>query len=129
MNKKELLLEYIKLNVAPILTDFRITNTIKEIKKISASTGVGNLVGHYEGLEYKPPKWVEEILNSKEASIILIDKIDKITKEEQEKFIELLKYRKISTFELPKNCVIMLTADKINKDTINEKIYSLVAII
>ena len=40
---------------------------------------------------------------------------------------QILKYRKVNTYKLPENCVIMVTADKINKDTINENIFSLVA--
>ena len=50
-----------------------------------------------------------------------------IAKEEQLKFCELLEHRKISTFELPKSCVIIVTANEINKDKINEEIFSLVA--
>ena len=41
--------------------------------------------------------------------------------------IEILKYRQVSTFELPKNTIIILTAKYINKKTINEELYSLVA--
>ena len=40
------------------------------------------------------------------------------------KFYELLKYRKIGVFELPQNCVIVLTAQEGNQ--IAEDIYSLV---
>ena len=74
-----------------------------------------------------PPKWLDEILSTNDSRILIIDKIDTISKEEQLKFCELLEYRKISTFELPKNCVIIVTADEINKDKINEEIFSLVA--
>ena len=56
-----------------------------------------------------------------------IDNIDSISKEEQLKFSELLEHRKISTFNLPDNCVIIVTAKNINKDTINEEIFSLLA--
>ena len=41
--------------------------------------------------------------------------------------MEILKYRQVSTFELPKNTVIVVTAKEINENTINEEIYSLVA--
>lgn len=68
-----------------------------------------------------------EILSTNESKFLVIDKIDTILKEEQLKFCELLEYRKISTFELPKNCVIIVTANEINKDKINEEIFSLVA--
>ena len=46
---------------------------------------------------------------------------------EQKKFIELLKYRKVSTFDLPNNCRIIVTANKINEEMINEEVFSLVA--
>ena len=74
-----------------------------------------------------PPKWYDNVLNIKENKVLVIDKIDTISKEEQLKFCELLEHRKISTFELPKNCVIIITANEINKDKINEEIFSLVA--
>jgi len=57
----------------------------------------------------------------------VVGDFDSISKEEQLKFCELLEHRKISTFELPKSCVIIVTANEINKDKINEEIYSLVA--
>ena len=69
----------------------------------------------------------EIIINPKDAKILVIDNIDSISKEEQLKFSELLEHRKISTFNLPDNCVIIVTAKNINKDTINEEIFSLVA--
>ena len=62
-----------------------------------------------------------------DPSYLVIDKIDTISKEEQLKFCELLEYRKISTFNLPESCVIIVTANEINKDKINEEIFSLVA--
>ena len=61
--------------------------------------------------------------------ILVIDKIDTISKEEQLKFCELLEHRKISTFNLPDNCTIIVTANEINKDKINEEIFSLAALI
>ena len=68
-----------------------------------------------------------DITNTNEIKLLVIDKIDTISKEEQLKFCELLEYRKISTFELPKNCVIIVTANEINKDKISEEVFSLVA--
>lgn len=45
----------------------------------------------------------------------------------KQEIFEILKYRQVSTFELPKNTVIVVTAKEINENTINEEIYSLVA--
>ena len=74
-----------------------------------------------------PPKWFDEVSNANASRILVIDKIDMISKEEQLKFCELLEHRKISTFELPKSCVIIVTANEINKNKISEEIFSLVA--
>lgn len=126
-NKKEMLLSYIKSNVAPILVDFISGKDINGAVIIPANVNVRELNGHYKGTEFVAPSWLNEITSSSESKILVIDKIDTISKEEQMKFGELLKYRKISTFDLPDNCIIIITANKINSDTINEELLSLVA--
>ena len=118
-NKKEILLSYIKANVASILVDFISGKDFNGAVVVPANVDVKELNGHYDGSDFMPPKWLNEIL--------VIYKIDSIYKEEQLKFCELLEYRKISTFELPKNCVIIVTANEINKDKISEEVFSLVA--
>jgi len=125
--KKELLLSYIRNNVAPVLIDFIDGNSIPDSIVLHAKIEVSELNGHYEGMEYKAPKWMSQIYKTTKPTILVIDKIDSISKEEQTKFIEILKYKQISTFELPKNTIIVVTAEYINKNTINEEIYSLVA--
>lgn len=126
-NKKELLSSYIKANVAPILVNFIEGKDIPGAIIIPANIDQKDLNGHYENENFLAPKWLNEVLSTNASSVIVIDNIDSISKEEQSKFIELLEYRKISTFELPKNCVIIVTAKEINKDKISEEIYSLVA--
>lgn len=126
-DKKEMLLSYIKANVAPILVDFISSKDLNEAVVLPANIDAKELNGHYDGTDFMPPKWLNEILSTNESKFLVIDKIDTILKEEQLKFCELLEYRKISTFELPKNCVIIVTANEINKDKINEEIFSLVA--
>lgn len=126
-NKKEMLLSYMRANVAPILVDFISGKDLNGAVVVPANVDVKELNGHYDGAGFMPPKWLNEILSTNASRILVIDKIDEISKEEQLKFCELLKYKKISTFELPKNCVIIVTANEINKDKINEKIFSLVA--
>ena len=95
-DKEEILLSYIRANVAPILVDFIFGKDINGAVVLPANVDVKELNGHYDGTE-------------------------------QLKFCELLEHRKISTFELPKSCVIIVTANEINKDKINEEIFSLVA--
>ena len=126
-NKKEILLSYIRANVAPILVDFISGNDINGAVVLPANVDVKELNGHYDGSDFMPPKWLNEILSTNASKILVIDKIDAIAKEEQLKFCELLEHRKISTFKLPKSCVIIVTANEINKDKINEEIFSLVA--
>lgn len=126
-NKKELLMSYIKANVAPILVNFISGKDIPGAIVISAAVDAKELNGHYDGADYMPPKWYNELVTNNNSKVLVIDLIDSINKEEQLKFIELLEYRKVSTFELPKDCVIIVTAKEVNKDKISEEIYSLVA--
>lgn len=122
--KFETLISYIKNNVGPILIDFHLelTNAIY----IPANCSINELNGHYEGTDYIPPKWYQKLNDNSSLSALIINDIDTIPLIEQAKFIELLKYRKISTFELPDNCVIIITAKNIDNDNINEELYSLV---
>ncbi len=125
-DKKELLLTYIKTNVAPILVDFMFGEDFIDAVILPADVSVSELNGHYEDVNFVAPSWFDELKNKK---VLVIDRIDNISKDKQLKFCELLKYRKISTFELPDDTVIVITANVINKDTINEEILSLVAMI
>lgn len=124
--KKEMFISYLKSNVAPILVDFMHGEDFDNSVVLPANIDAKELNGHYEGVEFLPPKWLDEILKSSKR-LLVIDRIDSISKEEQMKFGELLEYRKISTFDLPENCVIIVTAKEINKDKINEEVLSLVA--
>lgn len=101
-NKKEILLSYIKANVAPILVDFISGKDLNGAVVVPANVDIKELNGHYDGADFMPPKWLNEILSTNASKILVIDKIDSISKEEQLKFCELLEHRKISTFELPK---------------------------
>lgn len=125
-NKKEMLISYIRSNVAPILVDFLSSNDIDGTLILPANIDGKELNGHYDGTNFMPPKWYTELVTNN-TKVLVINLIDSISKEEQLKFIELLKYRKVSTFELPKDCVIIITAKEVNKDTINKEIFSLVA--
>ncbi len=126
--KKKELLSYLEARVAPILIDFLSGEDFENGVILPSNIDIEELNGHYEEEKYVPPKWLDEILNHNKK-ILVIDKIDEISKEEQMKFVELLEYRKISTFDLPNDCAIIVTAKEINKDKINEEIFSLVATI
>lgn len=124
--KRELLMSYIKSNVAPILVDFIDGSSIPNSVVLPANLEITELNGHYDNVEFVSPEWLNKLEGST-PTILVIDKIDSIPKNEQTKFVEILKYRQVSTFELPKNTVIVVTAKEINENTINEEIYSLVA--
>ena len=126
MQRKEMFLSYLKANVAPILVDFLSGQDFENAIVLPANIDSRELTGHYEGMIFKPPLWLDEILGENKSKILVIDKIDMISKEEQLKFCELLEYRKISTFTLPENCIIIVTANEINKEKINCEIFSLV---
>ena len=125
--KRELLMNYIKSNVAPILVDFIDGNNIPNSVVLPANCEMTELNGHYDNIEFVSPDWLNKLKNYSTPTILVIDKIDSISKDEQIKFVEILKYRKVSTFELPKNTIIIVTAKEISANTINEEIYSLVA--
>lgn len=127
--RREMLLSYIKANVAPVLVDFISGADLNNAVVLPANIDAKELNGHYDGADFMPPKWLNEILSTNANRILVIDKIDTISKEEQLKFCELLEHRKISTFNLPDNCTIIVTANEINKDKINEEIFSLAALI
>ena len=66
-------------------------------------------------------------LTSKDNAVLVINNINKIPTDEQIKFVEIFKYNKISTFELPKNCIVIATASNLKENPINEQVYSLMA--
>lgn len=67
----------------------------------------------------KVPKWFYEIKTNPNLLICDLDKIDKY---EQQKFVELLKYREISNMPIANNCSIVLLAN--DQDKLNENIKS-----
>lgn len=132
MNKEEkmqLLKGYISANVAPILLEGISSKAFEDVVLLPANISSALLNGHYENERFVCPTWYELVKHKENASVnlLLIDDITTISKEEQLKYIELLKYRKIGDFKLPDNCVIIMLASKVNKELISENIYNLVA--
>lgn len=101
----------IKLSLtAPVLVvgltgDLFGNSTIIEAGIPSKNLGIVNTA---QGL--KTPSWLYGIMKGKSSHQIVIDGIDSIDKESQEKFYELLKYKTISNVELPSDCTIIVTA-------------------
>ena len=103
--------EVIKLSkTAPVLAVGLTANLFENSTVIEASIPSKSLgiVNTATGL--KTPTWLYGIMKGKSSHQIVIEGIDSIDKESQEKFYELLKYKAISDVELPKDCTIIVTA-------------------
>lgn len=125
---KSMIEDYIKANVMPIMISVD-KNIFKNYTEIPANCSNETLKGAFDLEGYKNPLWYEEVKKKENDNInlLIITDFDKIDKESQKKFTELLKYRKIGTLNLPKNCAIIVLANSINKESIDKEIYSLVA--
>lgn len=127
-NKEKILLSYLAANVAPILVEDAFAESLKNVVTIEADCSISLLNGHYEETKFVAPSWYGELVNKKDNKVVLLIKnINMINKDEQSKFVEILKYRKIATFDLPDNCVIMATYNDLKNHPLNEEIYSLCA--
>lgn len=124
MDKINLLKEYLQINMAPILVDFIFGSDIPMSIVLESDIDESLLYGKYVGGVFSPPTWFEKISFNKNPVILVINNIDGISKCEQKKFLEILKYRKVNTFELPSNTVIMVSAKVISSDTIDADIYA-----
>lgn len=127
-NKKlEMLENYIKSGISPILLEEVSIKNFNNAVVLESNCDNSLLNGHYEDINFMPPEWYNRILEKSKNtySLLVINEINKISKEEQLKFLELFKYKKISTFDLPKNCVIVVTCSNLEEKPITEEIYSL----
>lgn len=127
-DRLEMLSSCIRSGVSPILMEGVTKDIFDNSVVLDAKCDRSLLNGYYEGAAFVPPKWYLKLLSLKSSySILIIDKLDEIDSLEQKKFLEIIKYRKVSTFELPKNTIIIITANPNKKNLINEDIYSFVA--
>lgn len=116
-------------NDCPILLEELPNELYEDAVILSHDCDVSLLNGHYEDVEFLPPEWytiLERKCNQKH-SLLILNQVNRLPKIEQLKFLEILKYHKISTFELPKNCSIIVVASNLEKYPLIEEIYSLVA--
>lgn len=107
--------EIIKLSrTAPVLAVGFSSSSFGDSTVISASIPSAELgiVNTLSGLQ--APSWFYEIVKGNSSHQIVIDGVDSIDKENQEKFYELLKYKAISDIDLPADCTIIVTASNIN---------------
>ena len=123
-DKQEILNTYIKTNVVPIVIDFLESKYIPNSIVLNPKKEKIEIDGHYEGIEYKPPKGLEILLNDPTKLILVIDDLEKIPTKDQNKFIEILKYRQISTFEIPEEYRIIIIIVYITPTNSTRKIWS-----
>ena len=124
--KKDLLEAYVKSGITNILIEGMSAGDFKNCVVIDSKCDISLLNGHYEDTEFVGPKWYYELLK-KDRPVLIINEINSISKEEQSKFVEILAYKKISTFELPKKCIVIATCNNLKDMPINENVYSLMA--
>lgn len=133
MNKEklEILKDYLKLGEFPILIEDTYKDIFKNSILLANDCKIEDLNGHYEGVDFCPPDWYTKLLEQakKTRPVLMIRNVNKIDINGQTKFIEILKYKKISTFDLPKNTLIVLTVTDLDSNKLNEEVVSLVAII
>lgn len=123
----EMLNTYINLNIAPILINNISADVFNNYVLLKADIELDQLNGHYENDRFLPPDWYQT-LKINNYNLIIIDDISRIDKKDQGKFIELLKYRKVGVFALPKDCVIIIINNG-SSDMVSDEIYSLGAVI
>ena len=129
MNKEQvdLLGEYIKAGTSAILIEEIPENAIKKgAVVLEADCSEAELMGHYENLEFIAPEWYKKLMDSSKehTPVLIIKDINKIPEEEQRKFIELFKYRKVYVHKLPENCMIFATYSNLEERPIQEELYS-----
>ena len=125
-DKLKILSEYIKSGISPILVENVNNGVFPDAVIINSDCNKSLLNGHYEGINFVAPNWYNELIK-KSTPILVINEIDKVSTEEQIKFGEILKHKKVSTFKLPENCIIIVTSSNLKENPINESIYSLLA--
>ena len=81
----------------------------------------GQFLGYGDGDSFT---WGSVQLSNEAVLVVRRDCLNKIPEEEQRKFIELLKYKKVYVHKLPENCRIFVTYSNINENPIDEELYS-----
>lgn len=132
MNKEQvdLLGEYIKAGKSAVLIEELPESLIeKGAVVINSDCSNSELMGKFDNLEYKLPEWYNKLKESSKfhTPVLIIKDINKVSEEEQRKFIELLKYKKVYVNRLPENCMIFATYSNLKENPIEEELYSFMA--
>ena len=132
MNKEQvdLLGEYIKAGKSAVLIE-EIPESIieKGAIVINSDCSSSELMGYFDNLEYIVPEWYNKLIESSKihTPVLIIKDINKVSEEEQRKFIELLKYKKVYVNKIPENCMIFVTYSNLKENPIEEEVYSFMA--
>lgn len=126
--KVEMLESYIRAGMSPILMEEVSNDIFKNAVILEADCEESILTGHYEDTKYVAPAWYYELLEKSKNNyaLLVVNELNKISLEEQLKFVELFKYKKVSTFKLPENTIIIATAENLEKNPITKEIYTLI---
>ena len=127
MSGIEKLNELIELSNDPIvLKDTKFKLTGQEVI-IEANTPVKGISERYIDGSVEAPDWYKDLMkiNSKRP-ILIINNINSIDEVQQARFLDLIKYKKVGSFTLPENTLILITYYSSEKYKLNESIASLV---
>ena len=132
MNKRQvdLLGEYIKAGKSAVLIEEIPESVIRKgAIVINSDCSSSELMGHFDNLEYVVPEWYNKLMESSKihTPVLIIKDINKVPEEEQRKFIELLKYKKVYVNKIPENCMIFVTYSELKENPIEEEVYSFMA--
>ena len=132
MNKEQvdLLGEYIKAGKLAVLIEELPESVIeKGAIVINSDCPSSELIGYFHNLEYIVPEWYNKLMESSKihTPVLIIKDINKVPEEEQRKFIELLKYKKVYVNKIPENCMIFVTYSDLKENPIEEEVYSFMA--
>ena len=132
MNKEQvdLLGEYIKAGKLAVLIEEIPESVIeKGAIVINSDCSSSELMGYFDNLEYVAPEWYDKLMESSKihTPVLIIKDINKVPEEEQRKFIELLKYKKVYVNKIPENCMIFVTYSNLKENPIDEEVYSFMA--
>lgn len=121
-NKLKRLEFFIKDNNSPMLVDFLDKDFFTNNVEINANISEEELYGK----ENNKPIWLEKLEEYKNAerAYLIISDITKITINQQEKFIPIIKNRSFDTYRLPKNTIIIVYDKEYNRNLINKELLS-----
>ena len=108
-NKLQRLKFFMKENKLPILVDFDVLDSFNDAIVIEGNITKNDLYGIYVNGEYFEPKWYTNLkkVDSKNR-VLIINNLSLCSKQEQKKFIPILKDKEYNNFKLLKDTIILV---------------------